>query len=172
MPTRSAMTHPYAIRPARTRDLDRLIELLLALQDHLETANPDLWRMKRSARGNLRSQVAARLHAENGCALVAEHNEEGVVGMIFGRIVNNNRYEPSRAGLIDQLFVHPQHRRAGLGCQLVGKVVRFFADQDVDDLSLRYVVGNQEAARFWTAIGFAPRIVTAGARRLDLKTPS
>jgi len=33
----------------------------------------------------------------------------------------------------------------------------------VDDLSLRYAPGNAEATGFWNALGFAPRIVTAGA---------
>ena len=36
----------YSLRPARTADLDNLIELLLALQDRIEASNPDLWRMK------------------------------------------------------------------------------------------------------------------------------
>ncbi len=160
----------YTIRAAQVDDLDRLTELHLSLQDHLEQSNPDLWRMKRQARGNLESQLAARLRADNGCALVAAHGEKGVVGMIFGRIVTNNRYHPSRAGLIDQLYVDEHHRRAGLGSQLVRELCRFFFDQEVDDLSLRYVVGNDEAAGFWTTLGFTPRIVTAGIERQALET--
>ena len=29
----------------------------------------------------------------------------------------------------------------------------------------RYVIANDEAAGFWAALGFSPRITTAGARR-------
>jgi hypothetical protein len=45
----------------------------------------------------------------------------------------------------------------------VAELCRFFAAEGVADISLRYVVGNEEASRFWTALGFAPRIVTVGA---------
>jgi GNAT superfamily N-acetyltransferase len=155
----------YAIRPARTSDHDRLEQLLLALQNHLEASNPDLWRMRLDARRNVKGQIAGRLAAENSCALVAEHDEDGVVGVIFGRIIVNNRYIPSRVGQVDQVFVCPEHRRSGVGSQLVAMLCRYFAAEDVDDLSLRYVQGNQEAAQFWTALGFSPRIVTAGTGR-------
>jgi GNAT superfamily N-acetyltransferase len=155
----------YTIRSAQRADLDRLVELLLALQDHVEASNPDLWRMSPESRGNLKGQIAGRLRAEGSCALVAEHDEDGVVGVIFGRIVSNKRYIPSQAGQIDQAFVRTDHRRGGVGSCLVAQLCRFFAAEGVADISLRYVVGNEEASRFWTALGFAPRIITVGAER-------
>ncbi len=155
----------YSLRPARAADLDSLIELLLALQDRIEASNLDLWRMKSEARHNLKGQIGARLKAANSCALVAEDDEDGVVGIVFGRIVVNNRYIPSRAGQIDQAFVRVDHRRAGVGSRLVALLCRFFASEGVEDITLRYVVGNEEADGFWSALGFSPRIVTAGVRR-------
>jgi ribosomal protein S18 acetylase RimI-like enzyme len=155
----------YTVRPAQVTDLDRLVELLLALQNHLEGTNPDLWQMKGEARDQLRSQIAARLVAANSCALVAEHDRDGVVGVVLGRIVTNNRYIPDRAGLVDQVYVRENHRRRGIASWLMVELCHFFAGQGVDDLSLRYVVGNEEAAGFWEALGFAQRIVTAGASR-------
>jgi GNAT superfamily N-acetyltransferase len=146
-----------------------LIELLLALQDHVESSNADLWRMKRDARHNLRGQVISRLGAVNSCALVAEHDEDGVVGLIFGRIIVNNRYTPSQAGQIDQAFVRADHRRTGVGSRLVALLCAFFASEGVEDISLRYVVGNEEATAFWSALGFTQRIVTAGVTREDLE---
>jgi GNAT superfamily N-acetyltransferase len=121
--------------------------------------------MTPEARTQLRGKLAARLAAHSGCVLVAEHIEDGVVGVIFGRVITSTRYNPPRAGSLDQLFVRTDHRRAGLGARLVAGLCRFFADEGVDDLTLRYVIANEEAAAFWTAIGFSPRITTAGARR-------
>jgi GNAT superfamily N-acetyltransferase len=140
-------------------------ELLLALQDHVEASNPDLWRMNPESRGDLKGQIAARLRAEGSCALVAEHDADGVVGVVFGRITSNKRYIPPQAGQIDQAFVRTDHRRGGVGSCLVAELCRFFAAEGVTDISLRYVVGNEEASQFWAALGFAPRIVTAGAER-------
>ena len=154
---------PYTIRPAQTSDLDRLVELLLALQDHVEASTPDLWRMTPESRHNLKGQLAGRLAAEGSCTLVAEHLRDGVVGAIFGRITANSRYTPPRAGLVDQTFVRADHRRAGVGSRLVAALCCFFAAEEIEDISLRYVVGNEEAAGFWSALGFSPRIITAGA---------
>lgn len=159
----------YAVRPAREPDLDCLIELLLVLQDHIEAANPDLWRMNAPARERLRGQIVARLAAPDVCALVAEHAEAGVVGVIFGRIVTNKRYTPARTGMVDQVVVRESHRRMGVASQLVAGVCLFFAEQGVDDISLRYVAGNEEAARFWASLGFSPRIVIVGAGRQALE---
>jgi GNAT superfamily N-acetyltransferase len=149
--------------------LDRLVALLLALQDHLEASNSELWRMSPEARDQLKPKVAARLDAPNGCVLVAEHVQDGVVGVIFGRVITSKRYDPPRAGSVDQAVVRADHRRAGVGTLLVAELCRFFADKGVDDLTLRYVIANEEAARFWTALGFSPRITTAGARRQSVR---
>jgi ribosomal protein S18 acetylase RimI-like enzyme len=95
---------------------------------------------------------------------VAEHKSCGIVGVIFGRIITNNSYEPSRAGMIDQAYVLPAHRRAGVGSLLVTQLCQFFASSGIEDISLRYVVGNREASAFWSALGFSPRITISGAR--------
>ena len=153
------------VRPARPADLDRLVTLQLALQDHLEASNSSLWRMSDQARTQLKGQIAARLAAPDSCVLVAEQVEDGVVGVIYGRVVTNKGYTPSRTGMVDQAFVQPQHRRRGVGARLVAELCRFLAGQGIEDLSLRYVTGNEEAAGFWAALGFTPRIVTVGASR-------
>jgi GNAT superfamily N-acetyltransferase len=155
----------YTIRLARKQDLDQLETLLLDLQDHLEAANSDLWQMKPEARRGLRAQIANRLQAGDSHTLVAEHARDGVVGILSGRLVRNTRYVPPQAGTIDQAFVRADHRRYGVGTALVAAICRSFSGQGVDDLSLRYVVGNEEAAAFWAALGFRPRIVTVGASR-------
>jgi GNAT superfamily N-acetyltransferase len=121
--------------------------------------------MSPEARGNLKGQIAARLNATGSCTLVAEHAMDGVIGVIFGRIISNNRYIPSLAGQVDQLFVQPDHRRARVASRLVHELCQFFADHQVEQITLRYAEGNKEATRFWAAMGFAPRIVTAGASR-------
>ena len=159
------MNADYTIRPAQQSDLDCLVALQLALQDHLEASNPNLWRMSDQTRTQLKGQLAARLAAPDSCVLVAEHIEDGVVGVIYGRVVTNKGYAPSRTGMVDQAFVQSQHRRRSIGACLVAELCRFFAGQGIADLSLRYVTGNEEATSFWAALGFTPRIVTVGASR-------
>jgi len=170
MSAQKPQPHPaYTIRPAEKADLDRLVELLLDLQDHLEAANPDLWRMREESRANLKGKIASRLDAANSLTLVAEHEQDGVVGLISGRITTNNHYDPPLAGLVDQAFVRQDHRRRAVASRLVAELCHFFAANGVEDLSLRYVVGNDEAEAFWSALGFTPRILTAGARRSEIQ---
>ncbi len=159
----------YALRPARQADLEQLVALYLELQHHLEASNPEVWRMTLEARGNLEGQLQARMRAVDGCAWVAQHKTDGIVGMVFGRITVNHRYVPARTGTIDQLYVRAGHRRRGLGSALVGRVCDWFRAHGVEDVSLRYVSGNEEAEAFWTAQGFSARIVTLGARVGDVK---
>lgn len=165
VPQQTIKVRGYTIRPARPSDVERLVELLVTLQDHLEAANPDLWRMTDEARKELKGQLAARLTASSSCVLVAEHQDDGVIGVILGRILTNHRYTPARTGIIDQTFVRKDHRRLGIGSCLVAALCHFFAAEGIEDLSLRYVVGNQEAAQFWEALGFTPRIIVVGASR-------
>jgi GNAT superfamily N-acetyltransferase len=157
------MSNSYIIRPARAADLNQLEELLLALQDHVEGANTALWRMRPEGREGMRAQIANRIALAANTAVVAEHAADGVVAIVFGRVVANHRYEPPLAGLVDQLYVRPNHRRRGVASRLIAEICRFFAEQGVGDISLRYAVGNDEATRFWQALGFAPRIVISGA---------
>ena len=90
------MSTEYVIRPAHHADLSRLLALQVALKDHLEASNPDLWRMSDQTRTQLKGQLAARLAAPDACVLVAEHAVDGVIGVIYGRIVTNKGYTPSR----------------------------------------------------------------------------
>jgi len=39
----------------------------------------------------------------------------------------------------------------------------------VEDVTLRYVIGNREAEEFWNGLGFQPIINTANARLMELE---
>ncbi len=162
------MRSDYIIRPAAPTDLDRLVALVLALQRHVEMSDPALWRLTEQAQKDLPERLAARLDDAVTRILVAEHRRDGVVGVLVGRVMADERYIPARMGFIEQVFVAEGHRRQGVGVRLVAEICRFFAERGVDDISLRYAVGNEGAVRFWAALGFAPRIVTAGTTRQAL----
>jgi len=67
------------------------------------------------------------------------------------------------------VFVEEPYRRRGVGTRLVLALCQFFAAHGVEDISLRYVIGNRQAERFWNRLGFEPRIITVGARRQDVE---
>ena len=157
------------IRRARESDLDRLLELLAALQKHLEERNPRVWRESAGDRERARDRLAKRLSSPKACVIVAVNDEGTVVGLAVGNILSQERYLPNAAAYIETAFVEQPYRRCGLGSRLVAELCRFFASHDVEEMSLRYIVGNYEAEQFWSKLGFEPIIVTATATRQDVE---
>jgi len=51
-----------------------------------------------------------------------------------------------------------------IGSRLVQEICRFFKRKNVEDIYLRYVLGNKEGEKFWEKLGFKPILVTAHSR--------
>ena len=159
----------WNIRAAQESDIEQLTQLRLALQEYLERCNPHLWRLSADRREYLRNQLIQLLSDEDALTLVALNDNVVIVGMIAGRVNTSEHYIPPRTGSINTLFVSEPWRRRGIGAELVKSLCRFFASRGVEDICVRYVTENAEATRFWSELGFQPRIVTAGAKLSDLQ---
>jgi ribosomal protein S18 acetylase RimI-like enzyme len=153
---------------ARESDLDRLVELKLALQDHMEKLNPDLWRLSATGCEQVRDQLAEFLSDQDSQVLVAMDNDGVIVGMTIGQIHTSENYVPPSTGSVGLLFVSESWRRRGIGTGLVRVLCQFFNSSGVEDIWVRYVVGNDEATNFWTKLGFRPRIISAGTKLDEL----
>jgi GNAT superfamily N-acetyltransferase len=95
--------------------------------------------------------------------LIAEEN--GVPqAYVAGKFELRPKGQPRRVGHIMQSFVKPGLRGRGVGTALVTALLDWFRKRRVEDVSLRYVVGNRRAEQFWKGLGFRPLIVTANAR--------
>ena len=159
----------WTIREANESDIDRLIELRLALQDLMEQRNSRIWRLSAQGREGAREHLSQIFPDENAVIFVAVSDDGEIVGMIIGRIDTNVEYVPSTAGAISLLFVSESWRRRGVGSGLVMRLYQFFASHGIEAISARYVVGNDEAVKFWTKLGFQPIIITASNRLSDLQ---
>jgi GNAT superfamily N-acetyltransferase len=103
--------------------------------------------------------------AQPGEALFAARVEGQVVG-VGG--LNVDPYSPEgRVGRVRHLYVMKAYRRHAIGRRLVAEVVAA-ARRSFDRLRLR--TANPEAARFYEALGFAPRAGEADCTHaLDLR---
>lgn len=158
------------IRAARESDIDQLTDLHLALQKYHEERNPQLWRLSASARERFSERFAQLLSDGDACVLVALDDSGTIVGMVVGQIRRDERYIPAISGSIGRLFVSEAWRGRGIGTELVKQLFQFFASRHVEDISIYYIVGNSEAARFWNKLGFQPRMVIAGTKLHDLES--
>jgi len=52
---------------------------------------------------------------------------------------------------------------------LVKELCRFFNSNKVENLTVRYIIGNKEAEGFWRKLGFETIIVTSGVHLKELE---
>jgi GNAT superfamily N-acetyltransferase len=65
-------------------------------------------------------------------------------------------------GYIGLTSVTATARGAGIGRTLVGALMGWFAERDVETAFLHYVADNALSAPFWTGLGFARHIEIDG----------
>ncbi len=150
-------------------DSDSLRTMAERLQRHVEKTNPWIWRPSSEGIRILGDELVAMISGKDCCVVVAEDPGDRAVGFAAGRVRSLERCGGMVAGSIERIYVEKQWRGRGIGSALVGQLCGFFRENEAGDLSVRYVVGNLEAQRFWERLGFQPRIVIAGIDREDLE---
>jgi ribosomal protein S18 acetylase RimI-like enzyme len=153
------MANPL-IRKATRSDIEKLVGLRLLLQQHCEESNSLIWRLTDEGKALLRQKVENGLADRNSHILVAELNGE-IVGSAHGEVIHRTDYWPKTVGSISTVYVVGKFRRKGVGALLVKKLCEFFDAEGVEDVTLRYIVGNKEAEGLWKKLGFRQVITTA-----------
>ncbi len=78
-----------------------------------------------------------------------------LIGFCFSYISRKPKYfKIERFGLIGDLYVTPEFRRQGIGHSLVKDALNFFAKRRVIQIELLVAVKNDDAIKFWEALGF------------------
>ena len=131
------------------------------LQEHLERGTPRLW-LRRIDRRKQAGEFEEHLKSDCTRVLVAEEDAH-VVGFAIGTVEDRGDDKPGVVGSVGWVFVRKERRGKGIGRGLVAALLDFFDSRDVEDVTLRYVVGNQEAEGFWEKLGFEPVIHTVVA---------
>ncbi len=120
--------------------------------------------------------------AENGAALYARNfvdrlgdgqsrvlvaeEDSLVVGYVSGMIadITTELFQPLRCGLLADIFVSADHRRRGIGRQLVERLMLWFGAQNVEHFEWHVSAKNSDARAFWEAIGAEVTILRMRAR--------
>ena len=115
-----------------------------------------------------RDQVIALWNAVFGYE--SAHNEPSLVidkklaaddGLFFVAIIENQvigtimaGYDGHR-GWIYSVAVHPEHRKQGIGSQLVAHAERALTERGCMKINLQILAGNESVAAFYTSLGYA-----------------
>jgi GNAT superfamily N-acetyltransferase len=157
-----------SVRKATFSDVEKLTELRLLLQQHCEDPNSQIWQMTDEGRALLKRKVENDFVNESSRIFVAEI-DGNIIGFAHGDVSHRTDYVPQNVGSISTVYVDSNFRRRGVGALLIRHVREFFDSEGVEDVTLRYIIGNEEAERFWGKLGFKPVITTAKIDLKDLK---
>lgn len=167
--TRESMDN-LTIRRAVSSDLERIVELRLLSQKHFEGSNPLIWRITEEGKKLLKQKVENDLADSNIHVLLAEADGE-IIGYVQGEVMTRTDYMPRTVGHVSLIYVMKQFRRKGVGRCLMRELCNFFNLNKAEHLTVRYIIGNNEAEGFWRKLGFESIITTSAThlKELDFK---
>lgn len=153
------------IRKATPSDLESIVELRLLSQEHFEKSNGLIWRITDEGKKLLKEKIESDLADTNTHVLLAGADGK-IIGFIQGVIECRSDYVPRVVGQVSLAYVVERFRRRGVGKRLVKELCVFFNSNKVETLTVRYIIGNKEAERFWRKLGFES-IMATGATHLE-----
>jgi ribosomal protein S18 acetylase RimI-like enzyme len=141
------------VRRATPRDLDRLVALWTAIAAHHASLEP-IFALRRGAESELRALIGPLLRDRDAGVLVFEADGD-LRGLCIVRIDRAPPIfrETQRAEITD-LIVREDHRRRGIGSQLVGAAFEWMRRRGIDRVEVRVAARNREGQAFWRARGF------------------
>ncbi|WP_028671735.1 GNAT family N-acetyltransferase [Saccharospirillum impatiens] len=160
-------TPSYIIREATEADLPVLVDFLKKLALHVN-GEPDL-DLKESEYQRLLEVLEAALASPDKRIVVAEQPGVGLVGMGDVTVWSSQSiWEQAtvaeyRSAILDDIWVEPEFRKAGIFKALLRSLVDFADERGAHDLMLEYSSSNKEAKSAWTRLGFKTTGIRAAA---------
>ena len=148
------------IRKATSADSDEIEFMMLDFEEHMEVTNPNVWRITEFGRSEIPKHVKD-LFSDIRQSFVAE--EEDVIGFVSAHVIRRANFNPGTIGFIDMIFVKEEHRRKGVAVKLITHIANHFSRENVNEVNLRYVVGNTMAETLWSELGMQPVLLTVNA---------
>jgi ribosomal protein S18 acetylase RimI-like enzyme len=157
----------YSIREATTADLPVLVDFLRKLALHV-TGGPGL-ELKDSEYNRLLEVLQEALVSPDKRIVVADEPGVGLVGMGDVTVWSSQSiWEQAteaeyRSAMLDDIWVEPDYRKAGIFKALLRSLVDFADEKGAQDLMLEYSYSNTEAKSAWTRLGFETTGIRAAA---------
>ena len=146
------------VRRAEERDIPGLNRLLRQVADVHHNGRPDLFRA--DAKKYTDEELSALLRDENRPVFVCIGEEGSIDGYAFcvlKQTVGDNILTNMRSLYLDDLCVEEAKRRQHIGRMLYEHVLRFAKEQCCHNLTLNVWSCNENAMRFYHALGMQPQ---------------
>lgn len=140
------MNTDIVIRPARVEDIPEMCELLADLFSLESDFAPD---REKQAKG-----LRLLLEESSGSSVVLVAAHEGkALGMCSVQVVISTA-EGGPAGIVEDVFVHREHRGQGIGGSLLGSAMAWCTKQGITRLTLLADRDNAPALQFYFSRGW------------------
>lgn len=134
------------IEPATIEDLPQLVELLVALFSEEADFDPNKAKQEHGLRMILEQPNRGRIFV-----LRTDHQVIGMVNLLF----TISTAEGGLVVLMEDVIVHPQHRRQGYGGLLLKHAIQFANDKHFRRITLLTDKISAESQAFFAKHGFA-----------------
>jgi len=131
-----------------TDTADRLVDLWLALATDQRAHGSRLLVEENDQK--IRESIL--YHIVNDSLLVAV--EDDIAGFVMFSIEDGGYEQDRRRGLIENLYVRPDHRNDGVGSTLLKKAESRLRDRGVEAIALEVLVENERAREFYSEHGY------------------
>ena len=150
------MTPNYLFRKAESDDLDLLTQWTLELMQHEAIDDSLEVPLKPDVDSKVENWLADLLKSDNALFIIAETEDKQPHGCILGllQLAPNDFVVSPIHGLIQMVWVTPEHRRHGLAGQLLQHMEQTFRNLEVPYCDISYSVSNSEAEGFWQSNGY------------------
>ncbi|MFC4058315.1 GNAT family N-acetyltransferase [Planomonospora corallina] len=144
-----------AVRPAQPEDLDGVVACSAALfAEDAGTRDPSLnlgWPREHGP-----ARFAAALDDPARLVLVADDGGR-IVGHLTGSLSGPTAMRPVPVATLGSMYVHPDHRRRGVGARLVAEFRSWARERGARYAGVTAYASNDAAVRFYRRHGFADR---------------
>ena len=156
----------FEVKEANKSEAEILRDMMISLRKHEEKANDYTWKITGRGEDLLMDEIEKMIEKHN-CRIFVSKSSEEVLGFISGEVKEQKKYKPHFYGFISSLFVKKEYRRKGIAKALLQKLLKFFKSEGIEEITLRYIVGNHEGESFWKDLEFKEVVTTASRGKLD-----
>lgn len=131
-----------------TDDVDALTELWIALAASQREHGSHV--LGRANESTVRQTLAERVVGDRAFVV----RDGGIVGFVTVGVEDDAYQRDVRRGLIENIYVRPEHRGEGVASALLDRAERALVDRDVDVVALEVLSDNEEARRLYEERGY------------------
>lgn len=135
---------------AETDDADELVDMWLSLADGQRQYGSHI--PAEPNRAQIRESILRHIATDR--LLVAR--DDTISGFVMFSIERGDFEQDATRGIVENLYVRPDRRDAGIGSQLLTAAEQRLRDRGADTVALNVMADNDDARRFYRAHGYTP----------------